>query len=288
MTAPTSDAADHGQSAPPHRYVTPGRYDDQVVIVTGAAQGIGERVARRLAAEGATLLLADRAELVHEVTADLTGPGTPVNSVRRAAATSVTADLETYEGAESVVAAALSAYGRVDVLINNVGGTIWAKPYEHYTPEEIRAEVNRSLFPTLWMCRAVLPTMIEARAGTIVNVSSVATRGLNRVPYAASKGGVNAITASLAFEVAPYGIRVIATAPGGTEAPPRKVLRGPQAQSEQEKAWYQTIVDQTVDSSLLHRYGTLDEQAAPIVFLASREASYLTGSVLPVAGGDQG
>ncbi len=119
-------------------------------------------------------------------------------------------------------------------------------------------------------------------------MSSVATSGVNRVPYAAAKGGVNAITSALALELSQYGIRVVATAPGGTVAPERRVARGPAPQSEQEKAWYQQIVDQTVDSSLLKRYGTLDEQAAAITFLASDEASYITGSVLPVAGGDQG
>jgi NAD(P)-dependent dehydrogenase (short-subunit alcohol dehydrogenase family) len=81
---------------------------------------------------------------------------------------------------------------------------------------------------------------------------------------------------------------VVATAPGGTDAPERRVPRGPSAETEQELAWYQTIVDQTVDSSLMKRYGDLDEQAAAISFLASDEASYITGTVLPVAGGDLG
>ena len=109
------------------------------------------------------------------------------------------------------------------------------------------------------------------------------------MPYAAAKGGVNALTASLAWEYAEHGIRVVATAPGGIEAPPRRMPRGSAVeQSEQQKAWYATIVDQTVSSSLMHRYGTLDEQAAPILFLASDEASYITGTRLPVAGGDLG
>jgi dihydroxycyclohexadiene carboxylate dehydrogenase len=81
---------------------------------------------------------------------------------------------------------------------------------------------------------------------------------------------------------------VVATAPGGTAAPPRRVPRNAAPQDEQDQAWYQTIVDQTVSSSLMKRYGTLDEQVAPILFLASDEASYITGSVLPVAGGDLG
>jgi dihydroxycyclohexadiene carboxylate dehydrogenase len=122
----------------------------------------------------------------------------------------------------------------------------------------------------------------------IVNVSSVATRGINRVPYGAAKGGVNAITACLAMEYAEHGIRVCGVAPGGTEAPPRRVPRNVAQPTGQEVQWYQEIVDQTVSSSLMKRYGTTGEQAAAILFLASEEASYITGVTLPVAGGDLG
>ena len=111
---------------------------------------------------------------------------------------------------------------------------------------------------------------------------------MNRVPYGAAKGGVNALTACLAFENGERGIRVNATAPGATEAPPRLIPRNSAQQSEQEQAWYRQIYTQSVDSSLMKRYGTLDEQAEPILFLASDDASYITGTVLPVGGGDQG
>jgi len=80
----------------------------------------------------------------------------------------------------------------------------------------------------------------------------------------------------------------VATAPGGTQAPPRKVPRNPNAQSAQEEIWYQQIVDQTTESTLFKRYGTLEEQAAPILFMASADAGYITGVVLPVGGGDLG
>jgi benzoate/toluate 1,2-dioxygenase reductase subunit len=261
-------------------FVTPGRFAGQVVVVTGAAQGIGECAARRIAAEGGLLVLADRSDLVEELASELSADGHRAHAV--------VADLETWEGASAVVEKAVAQHGRVDVSVHTVGGTIWAKPFADYPPEQIQAEISRSLFPTLWSCRAVVPQMIEQGHGTIVNVSSVATRGLNRVPYAAAKGGVNAITSALALEAAPHGIRVVATAPGGTDAPPRRIPRGPGPESEQEQAWYRTIVDQTVESSLMKRYGTLDEQAAAICFLASKEASYITGTVLPVAGGDLG
>lgn len=111
---------------------------------------------------------------------------------------------------------------------------------------------------------------------------------MNRVPYGAAKGGVNALTACLGFETAGRGIRVNATAPGGTEAPPRRVPRNTAEQTEQERRWYQQIVDQTLDSSLMHRYGSIDEQVGAILFLASDEASYITGVTLPVGGGDLG
>jgi dihydroxycyclohexadiene carboxylate dehydrogenase len=257
-----------------------GRFSDKTVVVTGSAQGIGRAVGERVAAEGGEVVLVDRAEFVHDIADGIRAAGGKAHSL--------TADLETYDGALAAVDGSLAAAGRIDILVNNVGGTIWAKPYEHYSPEEIEQEVRRSLFPTLWMCRAALPHLIAQKSGTIVNVSSVATRGVNRVPYAASKGGVRAITTALALEAAPHGVRVVATAPGGTEAPPRTVQRGPLPSTEQEKAWYQQIVDQTVESSLMKRYGTLAEQAAAICFLASDEASYITGTILPVAGGDLG
>ncbi|MBI1205984.1 MAG: 1,6-dihydroxycyclohexa-2,4-diene-1-carboxylate dehydrogenase [Azospirillum sp.] len=256
------------------------RFQDKVMVVTGAAQGIGRRVAERAAVEGARLALVDRADPVRAVVADLRAEGCDAIALQ--------ADLETWEGAEAVMNGVQAHFGRLDVLVNNVGGTIWVKPYAHYRPEEIEAELRRSLFPTLWCCRAALPHLLKRPGSCIVNVSSVATRGVNRVPYAAAKGGVNALTVALAFEYADAGIRVNATAPGGTEAPPRLTPRNAAAPTEQETLWYQEIVDQTKATSLMHRYGTLDEQAAAILFLASDEASYITGTVLPVAGGDLG
>ncbi len=256
------------------------RFLNKVVVVTGAAQGIGEGVALQAAREGAQLVLVDRSELLSDVLTAVQALG--------AEAIMVLADLETFAGAESAMAAAKERFGRIDVLINNVGGAIWMKPFQEFTEAEIIKEVNRSLFPTMWCCRAVLPEMIGNQHGTIVNVSSIATRGINRIPYSASKGGVNALTVSLAFEHAADGIRVNAVATGGTEAPPRKIPRNANPLSADEQEWMQAVVDQTRDRTFLGRYGTIQEQVNAILFLASDDSSYMTGTVVPVGGGDQG
>ena len=260
--------------------IFPDRFKDKIVIVTGAAQGIGRGVALRIAAENGQVILADRSDLVDEVAYEIMHSG--------GVAITVKTDLETFSGAQTVVNQAIEHFGRVDVLINNVGGAIWMKPYDAFSEDEIIKEINRSLFPTLWCCRAVLPEMLKEKSGVIVNVSSIATRGINRIPYSAAKGGVNALTASLAFEHAKDGIRVNAIATGGTDAPPRKVPRNSTPLSEDEKVWMQQVVNQTKERSLMGRYGTIDEQVNAIVFLASDESSYMTGSVIAVGGGDHG
>lgn len=259
----------------------PNRFLGKVAIVTGAAQGIGKTVALQLLDEGASVVLVDRSPIVNEIVSQL-------GEDQKIKALSVVADLEQFEGFQSVVAQGIEKFGRIDILINNVGGTIWMKPFATYEEDQIGKEIRRSLFPTLWGCRAVLPVMLEQKGGVIVNVSSVATRGINRVPYAAAKGGVNALTAAMAFEYAEQNIRVNAVAPGGTEAPERLIPRNETPDSPQEKIWKQEVVDQTISSSLMKRYGTIEEQTSAILFLASDEASYITGITIPVAGGDLG
>ena len=256
------------------------RFDNKVCIVTGAAQGIGRGVALRLASEGGKIVMADFSPLVEEALAEIIANG--------GQAVTIQADLETRQGAKEAIDKALDSYGRIDILVNNVGGAIWMKPFTCFSEAEIQKEISRSLFPTLWCCHAVLPTMVKQQSGIIVNVSSIATRGINRIPYSTAKGGVNAMTASLAFEYANDGIRVNAVATGGTEAPPRKIPRNAKPLTDDEKSWMNAVVDQTIDRTFMKRYGTIDEQVNAILFLASDESSYITGSTIPVGGGDEG
>ena len=257
--------------------IFPGRFSGKVLVVTGAAQGIGRAVALRAAAEGGRVLLVDRADFVSDVAAEA-----------KNGSAGFSCDLETQAGAAAAMTAAVEHFGGIDILVNNVGGAIRMRPFDAFEPQQIEAEIRRSLMPTLWCCHAALPHLLARGGGTIVNVSSNATRGIHRVPYSAAKGGVNALTQSLAMEYANRGIRVVATAPGGTDAPPRRVPRNPQGETPEERAWMAQVVDQVTESTFLKRYGRIEEQAGPILFLASDEASYITGSVLPVAGGDLG
>jgi dihydroxycyclohexadiene carboxylate dehydrogenase len=254
------------------------RYQGRVVVVTGAAQGIGRACALRMAAEGARVVLVDRA----------TGPCEAVRDQIRTEggeALLVAADLEQHEGAQAVVQAALQAHGRVDVSVHNVGGTIWAKPFWEYTPDEMQREISRSLWPTLWCCREMAALMKRQGDGAIVNVGSIATRGIYRVPYAAAKGGVHAMTVAMAMELAEFGVRVNCVSPGAIDNGQRIVPRNPQPLSEAETGWMQAIYTQSLRDTPMNRLGTPEEIAAAIGFLGAPEASYITGQVLFVGGG---
>ncbi len=175
-------------------------------------------------------------------------------------------------------------FGRIDVLINNVGGPSGRGRLPNTSRTRLRKRSAARCFPPCGLPRGAA---LDAQAGQRQHRQRLigGDGGVNRVPYSAAKGGVNALTRSIAMEYSGSGIRINAVAPGGTEAPPRLTPRNDEQPGDQEKAWYQQVVDQTVASSLMHRYGTLAEQANAILFLASDEASYITGVTLPVAGG---
>jgi len=262
------------------------RLKDKVCVVTGAGQGIGRATARRLGQEGGKVVVADRVdESATQTVGELRQHGVE--------ATKVLVDLGTFAGAQELMAAARKAYGRVDVLVNNVGGTIWIKPFHLYTADEVERELERSLFPTLWCCLAVLPIMMEQTGGSIVNVGSQSTRGLYRLPYATSKGGILALTKVMAMEYGRYGIRVNTMAPGGTEITDRVTPRqfiGPGVMAddgdEDAAAQYRREMAEDIrNQQALRRRGLPEEQAAAIAFLASDDASFITGQVINCSGG---
>ncbi len=262
------------------------RLKDKVCVVTGAGQGIGRATARRLGQEGGKIVVADRVDAsATQTETELRDHGVEVMKAL--------VDLSTFAGAQDLMTQAQKTYGRIDVLVNNVGGTIWIKPYHLYTEEEVKLELERSLYPTLWCCLAVLPIMMEQRSGSIVNLGSQSTRGLYRLPYAASKGGILALSKVLAMEYGRYGIRVNTMAPGGTEitdrVTPRQFIRpgvtaddGVKAEAENYR---HEMAEDIRNQQALQRRGLPEEQAAAIAFLASDDASFITGQVINCSGG---
>lgn len=252
----------------------------RTAIVTGAAQGIGRATALRLARDGARLVLVDRVpHACNGVSAEITDAGGMAHVVE--------ADLETREGVDYMVEKTLATTGSIDIAVNNVGGAIRTRPFHEFDDEEIWQEISRTLWPTLRGCHAVIPHMIERRQGTIVNIGSVATRGIYRVPYSAAKGGVHALTVCLAMELAGYNIRVNCVAPGAIEAN-RVIPRNPDGPTEAEKQWREEMLDKTLEDTCMQRMGTAGEVADAVAFLAGDDASYITGQILYVSGGAAG
>jgi dihydroxycyclohexadiene carboxylate dehydrogenase len=260
------------------------RLKDKVCVVTGAGQGIGRATARRLGQEGGKIVVADRVDKsATEAVTELRDRG--VEAIK------ALLDLASFAGAQELMRVARAAYGRIDVLVNNVGGTIWMKPYHLYTEDEVKLELERSLYPTLWCCLAALPVMMEQQSGSIVNIGSQAVRGLYRLPYAASKGGIEALTKVLAMEYGSYGIRVNTVSPAGTETPdrvtPRQMIRpGVLVADGPDPEKYRREMGENVrQQQALRRRGLPEEQAAAVAFLASDDASYITGQIINCSGG---
>jgi 3-oxoacyl-[acyl-carrier protein] reductase len=242
------------------------RFEGRVSIVTGASQGIGETIARDLAAEGATVVLADvQREKLEAVALSIGEAG------GRAVAHAV--DVADAAAVERMVAAVVGTHKRVDHLVNNAGITRDAL-LMRMKEEDWDLVLRVNLKGTFNFSRAVLRTMVAARYGRIVNIASVAglMGNAGQTNYAASKAGVIAFARSLAREVGARGITVNAVAPGFiatamTDALPEEV----------KKAYLEIIP--------LKKFGLPKDVASAVKFLLSEDAAYITGQVISVNGG---
>jgi len=238
----------------------------RVVLVTGAADGIGQATARAFAVEGDTVVLVDRE--ADGVTATATSLGSP------GGVEAIVADVTDEDQVRRAVGTAVARFGRLDVLVNVVGGSRPGKTVVDLTLDEWNTLLALNLTSTFLMCRAALPHL-EATAGAIVNVSSGAgLRGMKANPgYVAAKAGVAALTRALAIDHGPAGVRVNAVAPGPIRTPLMRRNRTPDE------------ITGMGALSLTGRIGEPEEVAAVIVWLAGPGASYLVGQTLEVDGG---
>jgi 3-oxoacyl-[acyl-carrier protein] reductase len=245
------------------------RFDGRVVVLTGAARGIGAVTAQAFAREGARLALVDL---------DGDGVETVAKRIRDAGgdALAFRADVAASGAVTTIVDAVLARWQRIDVLVNNAGGFTAIRPTEQITDDDWDTNVRVNL-TTVFVCtRAVMPVMKRQRSGRIVNVASVVARSGNvrtAAHYTAAKAGVLGLTRHVASEVAGDGITVNAVAPGTTATERVIALRTPDD------------TRRMAESVPLRRLGEPRDIADAILFLASDAAAFVTGAVLDVNGG---
>jgi NAD(P)-dependent dehydrogenase (short-subunit alcohol dehydrogenase family) len=227
----------------------------RTAVVTGGTKGLGEGFARALGEAGANIVLAARGEGAGQQTAaELVQDGI--------AALFVAADITRAGDVQAILSAALERFGRVDILVNNAGDCVHA-PALDVSPDDWRRVMDVNL-DALWSCSQVLGRrFVEQRSGVIVNIGSM---------YNASKAAVHQLTRSLAAEWGPYGVRVNALAPGYI-----KTDMSPVDDPQFRRQW--------IEDAPMQRYGSVEELAPAVVFLASDASSFVTGSVLVADGG---
>lgn len=242
------------------------RFEDKVVVITGAGSGIGRTTALLFAAEGAKIVIPDLNVAGGQETEKMIRDG-------GGQALFIEMSVTKAEDVERMVSQVVSTWGRIDVLVNNAGITR-DNLILRMKEEDWDAVLNTNLKGAFLCSKAVLKPMLKQRSGRIVNIASVMGQmgAVGQANYSAAKGGMIALTKSLAKEVASRGILVNAVAPGFIETAMTRAL------SDEVRAGYLSNIP-------LQRYGSAEDVARAVAFLCSDDASYITGQVINVDGG---
>ena len=252
------------------------RFEGKVAVITACASGIGRATADIMAREGATIVAADNnpERLAHTIDA-LRGAGGQAQGALCNALDAAEVD--------AVVAGAVREFGRIDILVNAVGGsTIIPRPgatVDELGLSDWKAIIDFNLDGTFLFTHAVVPVMKRQRGGKIVNLSSIAGRGRSAsssAAYAAAKGGIIAFTKKLSYELGPYGVNINAIAPSTTLTERIRPVWERRSQEDQARA---------IDNTPLRRVAEAVDQARVICFLASQDADFVTGVTIDVTGG---
>jgi NAD(P)-dependent dehydrogenase (short-subunit alcohol dehydrogenase family) len=253
--------------------------NERVAVVTGASKGIGRVMAQMFAHEGAKVVCAARSDaLVNETVAMIHAAG--------GEAIAVIGDASTEAGAKAIVDAGLKAFGNVDTLVNNAGDGGPTKPIQDYTTDDWFYTVNSCLTSAYMCSRFVVPAMIAAKRGAIVNIASMAgRRGLMyRVGYCSAKAGQIGMTYGLALELGRHNITVNAIAPGAVAGD--RIDRVIQGQAEIRGVELEKMRQSFVERSPLRRMSTAEDIASLAMFLCSDHARNISGQCIPVTAGE--
>ena len=242
---------------------------DRVALVTGGAGGIAQATCLRLAREGAKLAIADlNIEGANKLADQIKSQGGEAIAIK--------VDVTSLDDTDRMAQTVLDKFGQIDILINMAGGAIprWMGLFAQSTREGWDKTIGLNLYGTLTCTRSVVNHMIERKKGKIVNIASVSgmVGQATTADYAAAKGGIIAFTKSLAKELAPYAINVNCVSPSFTGTP--RVL-----------GMSKEFLQRQIDMIHLHRYAKPEEVANVIVFLASDETDFVTGSNYVIDGG---
>lgn len=266
------DARKHLQECLGMAYNSVGaRLSGKVAVLNGAAQGIGRAIARRFAWEGADLVITDlehEEQRMTELAKELRAVGSQVEIVL--------GDATDAASIRAVHRKTMTTFQKVDILVNNVGGGVLV-PFLQKTEEQWMLEIERNLVPTLRYCQLFVPEMVRRSYGRVVMIGAESVRnGLwEHATYNAAKGGVHGLTTGLARELAPHTITVNTIAPS--------IVSTEKVQALMEKG--SELCDRYISLIPLKRPATLGECAAATAFVASDDASFITGQVISVNGG---